>query len=216
MSPNRSEQTERRLLDIISDNSRRVSEIVDNVMSMSRREPTNPQSVALDEWVRAFTNEFAAKRWRYRTTGSRSSAMTTSRSRSTRGTCARSAGISAKMRSAMPTRSGIAARSSRFAADGCRATAGRSSKSPTAGRASPSDIARSVVRALCHRSRRRHRPRSVHLARALRMQPGSARLRAAQCRRQPFPHRLRGPETLGNDFMSCTDGTGHRRRTGSL
>jgi two-component system sensor histidine kinase PilS (NtrC family) len=51
---------ERRLLDIISDNSKRVSEIVDNVMRLSRREPTNPQSISLGEWVREFVTEFAA------------------------------------------------------------------------------------------------------------------------------------------------------------
>ena len=39
---------ERRLLDIISANSRRVSEIVDNVMQLSRREPTDPQVDSLD------------------------------------------------------------------------------------------------------------------------------------------------------------------------
>ena len=50
---------ERRLLDIIRDNSKRVSEIVDNVMRLSRREPTDPQSISLGEWIREFTTEFA-------------------------------------------------------------------------------------------------------------------------------------------------------------
>jgi len=51
---------ERRLLDIISTNSKRVSEIVDNVMRLSRREPTNPQSIPLTEWIREFTTEFTS------------------------------------------------------------------------------------------------------------------------------------------------------------
>lgn len=51
---------ERRLLDIISDNSKRVSEIVDNVMRLSRREPTNPQSISLAEWIREFITEFTS------------------------------------------------------------------------------------------------------------------------------------------------------------
>jgi len=51
---------ERRLLDIISKNSRRVSEIVDNVMQLSRREPTKPQSISLTEWVREFIAEFVS------------------------------------------------------------------------------------------------------------------------------------------------------------
>jgi two-component system sensor histidine kinase PilS (NtrC family) len=51
---------ERRLLAIISNNSKRVSEIVDNVMRLSRREPANPQSISLGEWIREFTTEFAS------------------------------------------------------------------------------------------------------------------------------------------------------------
>ncbi|MDH3977039.1 MAG: ATP-binding protein [Gammaproteobacteria bacterium] len=49
---------EQRLLKIIDKNSRRVSEIVDNVMGLSRREPTNPQSIALHDWVKEFVAEF--------------------------------------------------------------------------------------------------------------------------------------------------------------
>jgi len=51
---------ERRLLDIIGTNSRRVSEIVDNVMQLSRREPTAPQSISLPDWIREFTTEFTS------------------------------------------------------------------------------------------------------------------------------------------------------------
>jgi len=51
---------EQRLLDIISTNSKRVSEIVDNVMRLSRREPPNPQSITLIKWIREFSAEFAA------------------------------------------------------------------------------------------------------------------------------------------------------------
>ncbi|MAF84486.1 MAG: ATP-binding protein [Gammaproteobacteria bacterium] len=49
---------ERRLLDIISTNSKRVSEIVNNVMRLSRRDPTNPRSISLTEWIREFATEF--------------------------------------------------------------------------------------------------------------------------------------------------------------
>ena len=56
-SPNAGDY-EQRLLDIISKNSRRVSEIVDNVLQLSRREPTNPQSFALADWLTEFINEF--------------------------------------------------------------------------------------------------------------------------------------------------------------
>jgi len=51
---------ERRLLDIIGKNSMRVSEIVDNVLQLSRREPTNPQLISLSTWIAEFIDEFAA------------------------------------------------------------------------------------------------------------------------------------------------------------
>jgi len=51
---------ERRLLDIISKNSLRVSEIVDNVLQLSRREPTSPQLISLSNWITEFVDEFAS------------------------------------------------------------------------------------------------------------------------------------------------------------
>ncbi len=48
------------MLDIISQNSRRVSEIVDNVLQLSRREPTNPEHISLAQWTEEFVDEFAA------------------------------------------------------------------------------------------------------------------------------------------------------------
>jgi two-component system sensor histidine kinase PilS (NtrC family) len=53
-------ESERRLLDIISANSRRVSEIVDNVLNLSRREATHPELIALADWVPEFAAEFAS------------------------------------------------------------------------------------------------------------------------------------------------------------
>jgi two-component system sensor histidine kinase PilS (NtrC family) len=49
---------EQRLLGIIRTNSRRVSDIVDNILQLSRREATRPQMIALGEWTRAFVAEF--------------------------------------------------------------------------------------------------------------------------------------------------------------
>jgi two-component system sensor histidine kinase PilS (NtrC family) len=51
---------EQRLLDIISANSRRVSEIVDNVLQLSRREPTNPELISLADWTAEFVAEFSS------------------------------------------------------------------------------------------------------------------------------------------------------------
>jgi two-component system sensor histidine kinase PilS (NtrC family) len=52
--------SERRLLDIIRTNSNRVSDIVDNVLQLSRREPTNPELIPLGQWTREFVDEFSS------------------------------------------------------------------------------------------------------------------------------------------------------------
>lgn len=51
---------ERRLLEIINLHSQRVSEIVENVMKLSRRDTTRPESIALANWLRDFVDEFAS------------------------------------------------------------------------------------------------------------------------------------------------------------
>ena len=49
---------ERRLTDIIRVNSRRVSQIVESVLSLSKRDKTHPQRVHLCSWARDFAREF--------------------------------------------------------------------------------------------------------------------------------------------------------------
>jgi two-component system sensor histidine kinase PilS (NtrC family) len=49
---------EHRLTDIIRVNSRRVSQIVESVLALSRREATRPESLQLVPWVEDFTREF--------------------------------------------------------------------------------------------------------------------------------------------------------------
>lgn len=51
---------ERRLLGIIRTNSLRVSEIVENVLQLSRREASKPQLLSMRAWTSAFVNEFTA------------------------------------------------------------------------------------------------------------------------------------------------------------
>ena len=51
---------ERRLLEIIGMNSSRVSEIVENVMQLSRRDTTRPESIDLATWVDSFVKEFVS------------------------------------------------------------------------------------------------------------------------------------------------------------
>jgi two-component system sensor histidine kinase PilS (NtrC family) len=49
---------ERRLTDIIRVNSRRVSQIVESVLALSKRDKTHPQRVRLCAWARDFAKEF--------------------------------------------------------------------------------------------------------------------------------------------------------------
>ncbi len=51
---------EQRLLDIINVNSRRVSEIVENVMQLSRRDRTRAESIRLNQWTSDFVREFCS------------------------------------------------------------------------------------------------------------------------------------------------------------
>jgi two-component system, NtrC family, sensor histidine kinase PilS len=49
---------ERRLTDIISNNSERVSTIINNVLQLSRREATNRTRITLGDWLENFLDEF--------------------------------------------------------------------------------------------------------------------------------------------------------------
>ncbi len=49
---------DRRLTTIIQDHSRRVNAIIENVMRISRRQPSEPQRIDLSEWLREFIDEF--------------------------------------------------------------------------------------------------------------------------------------------------------------
>ncbi|MEQ1801146.1 MAG: ATP-binding protein [Gammaproteobacteria bacterium] len=51
---------DRRLIDIIQTNSRRVSEIVENVLQLSRRENSRPELIYLASWTREFAAEFSS------------------------------------------------------------------------------------------------------------------------------------------------------------
>jgi two-component system sensor histidine kinase PilS (NtrC family) len=49
---------ERRLTDIIRNNSERVSTIINNVLQLSRREATRPSRLTLGDWIEEFLGEF--------------------------------------------------------------------------------------------------------------------------------------------------------------
>jgi two-component system sensor histidine kinase PilS (NtrC family) len=50
---------ERRLTDIIRNNSERVSGIINNVLQLSRREATKPTRLTLGDWIEEFLDEFS-------------------------------------------------------------------------------------------------------------------------------------------------------------
>ena len=51
---------DRRLIDIIQTNSKRVNEIVENVLQLSRRENSRPELLYLGSWTREFAAEFSS------------------------------------------------------------------------------------------------------------------------------------------------------------
>jgi two-component system sensor histidine kinase PilS (NtrC family) len=53
-------EPDRRLLDIITRNATRVSEIIQNVLAMSRREASRPTRLQLAPWLEGFREEFCA------------------------------------------------------------------------------------------------------------------------------------------------------------
>lgn len=54
------EGDDRRLIDIIQANSRRVNGIVENVLQLSRREDSRPELIYLRDWTREFATEFSS------------------------------------------------------------------------------------------------------------------------------------------------------------
>ncbi|MDT8382983.1 MAG: ATP-binding protein [Gammaproteobacteria bacterium] len=50
--------SEKRLLEIIHTNSRRVNDIIENVLQLSRRDHSMPETIALKPWLEDFVNEF--------------------------------------------------------------------------------------------------------------------------------------------------------------
>jgi two-component system sensor histidine kinase PilS (NtrC family) len=58
-SPDIKEQ-DQRFIDIINTNSKRVSEIIDNILQLSRKETAQPVRLQLNDWVDGFVKEFVS------------------------------------------------------------------------------------------------------------------------------------------------------------
>jgi two-component system sensor histidine kinase PilS (NtrC family) len=53
-------EQDKRFIDIIQTNSRRVSEIIDNILQLSRKDTLEPQRLQLNDWSRNFVDEFVS------------------------------------------------------------------------------------------------------------------------------------------------------------
>jgi len=52
--------SDQRLVEIIHSHTKRVNQIIENVLQLSRRRISNPQTIRLDEWLPKFINDFSA------------------------------------------------------------------------------------------------------------------------------------------------------------
>lgn len=49
---------DKRLLNIIDSHSKRVNQIIENILQLSRRRPSNPQQLDLSDWIPGFINDY--------------------------------------------------------------------------------------------------------------------------------------------------------------
>lgn len=52
--------SDKRLLTIIDSHCKRVNQIIENILQLSRRRPSNPQQLDLSKWIPAFINDYIA------------------------------------------------------------------------------------------------------------------------------------------------------------
>ena len=181
---------DRRLIAIIQTNSRRVSEIVDNVLQLSRRENSRPELIYLASWTREFAAEFSSTLELYE------GQVTVVAGRGRGGPHGPRPPAPDRVEPVRERREVRQRQRRHRGRDRLRPAARQSPALPGSGRLGPrhpGGDARADLRALRHRAERRHRPGPVHFPGALRVQPGGADPRTAPRRRQRLPHRLRRP-----------------------
>lgn len=55
-------ETDKRMADIVEQNARRVNEVIENILRLSRREPPHPKPIALDNWLADIAEAFLEAR----------------------------------------------------------------------------------------------------------------------------------------------------------
>ncbi len=197
---------ERRLLSIISTNSRRVSEIVENILQLSRREASKPQLLSMRNWTGGFITEF------------------TSTMELFEGQLCALPGDDVDVRMDPGHLHQIVWNLCENAVKYASETAGGIQVELSWGRMAgsrrpylevadrgpgiPESLQDRVFEPFATGPSGRHRARPLHLPRALRVQSRRADLRAAQGRRQRLPDRVRGPGEMGGRVMSKHFGRG--------
>jgi len=53
---------DKRLVEIIGSHTKRVNQIIENILQLSRRKISNPQTIRLDEWLPKFINDYCASK----------------------------------------------------------------------------------------------------------------------------------------------------------
>ncbi len=53
---------DKRLVEIIGSHTKRVNQIIENILQLSRRRISNPQTILLDEWLPKFINDYSASK----------------------------------------------------------------------------------------------------------------------------------------------------------
>lgn len=54
--------SDKRLVEIIGSHTKRVNQIIENILQLSRRRISNPQTIRLDEWLPKFLNDYSASK----------------------------------------------------------------------------------------------------------------------------------------------------------
>jgi two-component system sensor histidine kinase PilS (NtrC family) len=54
--------SDKRLVEIIGSHTKRVNQIIENILQLSRRRISNPQTIRLDEWLPKFVNDYSASK----------------------------------------------------------------------------------------------------------------------------------------------------------
>lgn len=182
---------DRRLTQIIQDQSKRMNLVIENVLQLSRRRQAEPQQLDLKEWLQRFVDEYPGRL----RNDSQLHLQLGAGDIQTRmdphpvepGAEQPGAERSSLQRPGARARPGLAEPRARPGERPAGAGSHRRRSRRTGGQTEQ------PVRTLLYYRKQRHRPGPLSLPRALREQPGTDRLPQSRGRRRLLPHHLRPP-----------------------